>query len=167
MKFPMKKIIFLSFFALLAVGCNKTEPIISKSVAPSPTPAYNYVHQMQIGNQILNVEIANTPATEQQGLSDRVSMDSNQGMLFDFGPSASIDPPFWMKDMNFNLDFIWIFQNKIIGITPNAPAQVKGTSDTTLPLYYPPSPINQILEVNAGWAEKNNVKTGDQTKILN
>ena len=31
------------------------------------------------------VEIATTPAQMQQGLSDRLTMADNQGMLFDFG----------------------------------------------------------------------------------
>ena len=91
-------------------------------------------------------------------------MADDQGMLFDFGPTPA-STPFWMKDMNFNLDFVWIAGNKVVGITPNAPAPLSPTEN--LPLYYPPEPVNQVLEVNAGWAKKNNVSVGDGVNLAN
>jgi uncharacterized membrane protein (UPF0127 family) len=91
-------------------------------------------------------------------------MADNQGMLFDFGATPS-GVAFWMKDMKFNLDFIWIAQNpstgsgQVVGITPNAP-KPNSPSDP-LPDFYPPEPVNQVLEVNAGWTQKNNISVGD------
>ena len=79
-------------------------------------------------------------------------------MLFDF--KQSTQPSFWMKDMNFSLDLIWISQNKIAGVTENVPAP--SNKNQKLPLYSPPSPIDQVLEVNAGWAKKNNIAVGDE-----
>ena len=102
----------------------------------------------------------------EQGLSGRPRLTNSQGMLFNFGTSTT--PGFWMKDMNFDLDFIWIRDGKIIGITPNvpAPAQDKKFDTASLPTYYPPSAVNQVLEVNAGWAEKNNVTVGDAALLM-
>ncbi len=110
------------------------------------------------------VEISTTPAEMQQGLSDRISMTDNQGMLFDFGRQPS-GTAFWMKDMKFDLDFIWIAGGKVVGITadvahPNSP-------NDPLPYYYPPQPVNQVIEVNAGWAKKSNIKTGDDVRLIN
>ena len=160
----MKKIFILLGIPLLAAGCAAQ----STTQSSHPVQLYNYSHQLQVGSQILNVEIANTQAEQEQGLSGRSSMQANQGMLFDFGNSVSTTPAFWMKDMNFNLDFIWINKNKIVGITPNVPRPVncKSADANCLPLYYPPSPANQVLEVNAGWAEKNNINVGDNIELI-
>lgn len=158
-------IIIVSFSA---AGCNQK----TQSPPPPVNQIYDYSHRLQIGAQTLNVEIANTPAAQQQGLSGRKFMADNQGMLFEFsaeGGSASgggngVKPAFWMKDMNFDLDFIWIADDKVVGITsdinhPNALAD-------PLPTYSPPQPVNWVLEVNAGWAKKNNIAVGDVVKLI-
>jgi len=113
------------------------------------------------------VEISTTTAQMEQGLSDRVSMDDNQGMLFDFSATPN-STPFWMKDMKFNLDFIWIADGKVVGVTSDAQAPVgnRKLEIENLPLYYPPEPVNQVLEVNAGWAEKNKIKTGSEVRFV-
>src|SRR5258708_629882 len=103
MKNKTKKINLIAL-VLLAVGCNNH----------TNSPADSYSHSLQIGSQTLLVEIVKTPEQMQQGLSGRPSMMNNRGMLFDFG-SKQTAPTFWMKNMNFNLDFIWISKNKIIG----------------------------------------------------
>lgn len=110
------------------------------------------------------VEVSSTPAEMEQGLSDRAVMDINQGMLFDFGLAPS-KVAFWMKDMKFDLDFIWIKNNRIIFITENA--QAPRPSLENLPLYYPPEPVDQVLEVNSGWTEKNNISVGDAVHLEN
>jgi uncharacterized membrane protein (UPF0127 family) len=179
LKNKIKFLIFGAVLLCIAAGCGKSTPAAQPTPSPTPLPQYNYIHKLEIGSQTLMVEIVNTPASEQQGLSGRSSMDNNNGMLFDFGSTASFAPAFWMKDMNFALDFIWIYQNKIVGVTPDVPKPVNcqpASPDTSqdgslnvncLSLYYPPSPVNQVLEVNAGWAKKNNIKVGGQTNTLN
>jgi len=143
---------------VLSAACNqKTLPPHPAGVIPN-----DYTHTLRIGNQILKVEIAKDPAAMQQGLSGRASMDNNQGMLFDFGSGAPQTPQFWMKDMKFNLDFIWLYKNKIIGITPDVPAP---TNNNPLPLYSPPAPIDQALEVNAGWSRAHGIKVGDEARL--
>ncbi len=119
---------------------------------------------LHIKNQVLKVEVANTPQTQEQGLSDRASLPEDHGMLFDFTNAADKQPEFWMKDMHFNLDFIWIANNKIIGINPNVPAPQKTTDP--LPTYRPPANIDYELEVNAGWSEYHNIQVGDSVEII-
>jgi uncharacterized membrane protein (UPF0127 family) len=88
-------------------------------------------------------------------------------MLFDFGSETEAMPRFWMKDMRFDLDIVWIKDNKIIGIAKNIPKPAAGTADEKLPTYSPPSPIDQVLEVNAGWTDKYKIKTGDEVRYEN
>ncbi len=132
---------------------------------------YNYGTRLKVGSKIILVEVAKTSDEMKQGLSGREKLSDNQGMLFDFGQGASQTPGFWMKDMNFSLDFIWIKDKKIIGITPNVPAPGKnlkpfdklraGSEIKNLKLYYPPSSVDSVLEINAGWTEKNHITNGD------
>ena len=160
-----KKIILLVFL-LLAASCNQKK-ISDKAV---PSPAYDYSHQLKVGGLTLMVEVASDSAKMQLGLSNRESMADNQGMLFDFGADAKVSPSFWMKGMKFNLDLIWIYKNKIIGITADVLAPDVSCSmlhvPCTLPLYSPPSPVDSVLEVNAGWSGRNGIKVGDEVKLI-
>ncbi len=108
----------------------------------------------------LLVETAQTPKQWEKGLSDRDGLTGIDGMLFIF-PQYHV-PVFWMKDMHFPLDMIWLSNGLVVDITRNAPV---GTSDK-LPTYSPRQPINMVLEVDAGWTEANGVNIGD-TLILN
>ncbi len=111
---------------------------------------------LEIRDTSLYVEIADTPEKRRQGLSGRSKMRDDQGMLFIFDNPAS--PGFWMKDMFFSIDMIWIDANGfVVGITKNIPP------DSFPKTFEPPSPVLYVLEVNAGWADKNNISVGDKT----
>lgn len=145
-----KKIILILIILLFfGNGCSK------KTASP-------YSTALEIENKKIFVEIVNTPEKMRQGLSGRNKLNDNQGMLFNFLGSLEKQPGFWMKDMEFDLDIIWIKDKKIIGITPNI-SHPKSINDA-LPLYYPPSDIDMALEVNAGWSKKNKIKIGDEIK---
>lgn len=60
--------------------------------------------------------------------------------------------------MHFPLDIIWIAGNTIVGITQN----ISNDFDPARPRFYtPPVPVRRVLEVNAGFAEKNNLRIGN------
>jgi uncharacterized membrane protein (UPF0127 family) len=96
---------------------------------------------------VIHAEIADTDASREQGLSDRQSLPANHGMLFIFDTPGQYG--FWMKDMHFPLDMVWINADKTVaGVT-------KDLSPSTYPsIFPPPSPISYVLEINAGSAEK-------------
>lgn len=115
----------------------------------------NFPHA-QINKLKIPVEVARTPAEAQQGLSGRESLAADKGMLFIFNKPDYYR--FWMPNMNFPIDIIWISQNTIAGIHKN----VSNQFDPANPKFYtPPQPVNKVLEVNAGFAQKNNLKVGD------
>ena len=154
-----KSFLFISLGAVLLLSAS-----CSHSPAASlPTAPYN--HKMKINDSVLWVDIADTEIKQAQGLSGRQRLAQNQGMLFEFGPTLT-RPEFWMKDMGFDLDFVWIQQNKIIGITKNVPAPAAGTPDSELKLYNPPVAVNEVVEVDAGWAESNHIKIGDEARLI-
>ena len=117
---------------------------------------------LRIGESRLSVEIADTPALQIHGLSGREFLPDNSGMLFKFsGPGQ---PNFWMKEMRFDLDFIWLADGRVVEITHNVPIE-PGVSDTDLKLYAPARPVDSMVEVNSGWANNHNIKVGDSVRL--
>lgn len=129
------------------------------------TDAYNI--PLMIANKKNFVEIAKTEKQLTRGLSGRDKLKADEGMLFVFTSPGHYG--FWMKEMKFDLDLIWIKDKKIIGITAKVSAPVKDKGlrikDNELPVYYPPSGVDLVLEVNAGWSERNGVKIGDEVRF--
>ena len=111
-----------------------------------------------IGNIVVKVKIAESPAEKQKGLSGRNFMRKNSGMLFIFSQPDFY--PFWMKDMEFPIDIIWLDENlQIINIEKNI------TPDTFPKKFMPRLPAKYALEVNGGWSDKNEVKEGINIKV--
>ena len=72
-----------------------------------------------------------------------------------------------MKGMRFPLDLVWINGGRVVQVTPRVPDELPGTPESELPIYSPSRPANRLLEVNAGWAERNGVRRGDPVRLEN
>ncbi len=113
--------------------------------------------QICIKDTCINVEVADTESTRLQGLMFRQPLAQDSGMLFIFEQEGRTG--FWLKNVRFPLDLIWINQDKkIVDIQANAqPCQ--GEDCLT---YYPHKDASFGLEVNAGFAAKHKLRIGDQ-----
>lgn len=116
---------------------------------------------VRIGTQTLSVEVVTTAETITKGLGGRSAIGSD-GMLFVMQKRDI--PYFWMKDMQFDLDFLWIDRDKIVDITANVPAQT-GAADSELRVYAPKVPVTHVLEIPAGDSRKRNIAIGDTVSI--
>ncbi len=114
--------------------------------------------QISIDGHTFTVEMATTMMQQTTGLSFRTSMAADHGMLFVF--SASSVQNFWMKDMNFPLDMIWISGNKVVGFAQDAVPQ-PGDPLWQLKIYSSPDGTDKVLEVVAGTVANDNIKVGD------
>lgn len=148
-------IIFLIFFIVLIVlflFWDKINIFTSKDkVLDQPIFPRKIV---KINDIELEVELANTPYRRRKGLSGREGLLENSGMLFEFPKSGF--HAFWMINMKFPLDIIWIDEYlKITGVEKNI-------SPKSFPKTFRPHwPTKYILEVNAGWTDKYFIKPGD------
>ena len=70
-----------------------------------------------------------------------------------------------MPDMHFPIDMIWISSGKkVVGVSAN----VSNEFDPANPKFYkPPSPAQYVLEVNAGFASRLGIETGDRVTFTN
>jgi uncharacterized protein len=109
---------------------------------------------LKIGNAALNIEIANTDAERIQGLSGRLGLSENDGLLFVFDKEGYYS--FWMKDMNFPIDIAWLDKNKrITHIEKDVlPETYPKTFDSSVQSLY-------VLETKANFFENSKIKIGD------
>lgn len=102
----------------------------------------------------IDIQIADNDFDRELGLMYRKSMEENQGMLFIF-PQETIQT-FWMRNTLIPLDMIFINSKKDIVTIRNA---TKTLSDQT---YASSEPAKYVLEVNAGYCKRFNIKEGDK-----
>ena len=143
-------ILIILFFAVLIfnnINSKSAEPTINKKTTPTVT----------INGHVFQVETATTSAQQAKGLSNRKSLPEKNGMLFLFDRPSILT--FWMKDMRFPIDIIFIKDNKVISIAHNAPPPSSPEED--LPVYSPEEPSDKVLEINAGLSKQYNIKKGD------
>ena len=106
------------------------------------------------------VEVADTLKKRSLGLGKRTSLKKGWGMLFIFGKRKPYR--FWMKDMQFPLDIIWLDNLRIVHINHNAkPANSRDEPEVMTS----PVPVNFVLEIAAGRAEKLRLKTGQRIQF--
>ena len=106
------------------------------------------------------VEIADTLKKRSLGLGKRTSLKKGWGMLFVFEKRKP--HRFWMKDMQFPLDIIWLDNHRIVHIIHNA-KPVKSRDEPEV--MTSPVPVNFVLEIAAGRAAKLRLKTGQRMKL--
>jgi uncharacterized membrane protein (UPF0127 family) len=112
------------------------------------------------GRVRFSVEIVDTPQTRTRGLSGHAPLGELEGMLFLFdAPSVQ---SFWMKDMLFDIDILWIRDGKLIGWVADAKRPVPGQM---LPIYRSPSACEWVLELPAGSARRFALAIGDSVRV--
>ncbi len=120
--------------------------------------------EIKVGDTAVKVEVVKTTEERSKGLSGRESIGENEGMLFVFD-QASSSPSFWMKDMEFAIDIIWINKDKVVKIHKNVRPPEEGTTQDKLLIYRPDTPVEYVLEVKANFCDTNEVKVGTKVDL--
>lgn len=110
----------------------------------------------KIGAVSVNVEVVESLPAQQRGLSGRPSLSPDSGMLFVYKDKDIRH--FWMPDMHFPLDVLWISDSAVVGLQENIPF---ASTNGSVPLFQSNVPVDMVLEVNAGWIAQNKAKIGD------
>ena len=107
----------------------------------------------------LVIEIVDTPELRTRGLSGRESLEPETGMLFVF-ENQSDNNCFWMKDMKFSIDMIWMNDKKqVLNVTENV------IPDTYPESFCPDGPAKYGLELNSGGAKQAGIMSGVTLKF--
>lgn len=134
----------------LALGCERGEPpAAGEPAAPRA--------RVTIGVHVIDAEVADTPARKQRGLSGRAALPEGRGMLFLYGEPGLHG--FWMPDMRFDIDILWIRGGRIVHV------ESRVSKDEPARVYRPREPADLVLELPAGTAERRGFRVGDAVEV--
>ncbi|MFA6797535.1 MAG: DUF192 domain-containing protein [Candidatus Paceibacterota bacterium] len=110
---------------------------------------------IKINEKIIKIDISDNDCKRTLGLSGRKELKNDTGMLFVFQKEGNHG--FWMKDMNFPIDILWIDGDfNITGIE-------KSVATSTYPEIIGGNyQAKYVLELFSGFSEKNNIKVGNK-----
>jgi uncharacterized protein len=144
-------VVATSILVLILGFLNRNEEMWQKN-------AESGVKTLKIGEITLNVGVASTDAEREMGLSGKSGLAENGGLLFVFDKEGYYG--FWMKDMNFAIDIVWLDKNKKVTHIEN------NVSPETYPkIFNSPVPSLYVLEIPAGFLVKNKIKIGDTAEF--
>ena len=106
---------------------------------------------------IFLAELAITQKEKELGLSFR-KKKNNFALLFWYDKIS--EQIFWMKNMNFAIDILWIKNNEVVWVEENVPAPNKLFKQANIPTYGHGVFANKVLELPAGSSKKNKIKKG-------
>ncbi len=141
-----------------ALASSTAELASSTSQVSAPAATTLLTVDVSTSRGDIHAMIAADEASRERGLSYRASLPADAGMLFVFDEPGQYG--FWMKDMNFPLDMVWIGADKtVLGVT-------KDISSSTYPeTFSPPSPVLYVLEINADAAARFGLATGTPVRF--
>lgn len=106
---------------------------------------------------VIDIEVADTDQRRARGLMYRKSIPANAGMLFIHDVEMILS--FWMKNTHISLDMIFVnADKKIVTIHTNTKPMQEWSYASTEPALY-------VVEVNAGFCAKHNIKNGDRIEF--
>ena len=111
-----------------------------------------FAKQVVIDGHVFSVQMVTSETDMQKGLGGQESICKKCGMLFQFSSPGEYD--FWMKNMRFPLDIIWISQGKIVHLEKNVQPSFAG-------ILTPKTSADQVVEINAGNVDLFGIKIGD------
>lgn len=114
--------------------------------------------KIQIGSQNIIAYVAFSEEEKRKGLSGKSGLGENEGMLFVFEKPGKYG--FWMKDMLFPIDIVWIKNKKVVGWEENILPPSPQTKESELKIYYPPQDVDLVLELPAKKSSSLNLKEG-------
>ncbi|WP_254839701.1 DUF192 domain-containing protein [Natronomonas marina] len=146
-----------------------TDATTETGATPTPTGIHASYEQTTVtvvdtetGDELGRVEaaIADNGTLRATGLSETDSMPDDRGMLFLYDTGQ--DLTFWMKNMSFGLDILFVHGNGTIESIHHAPEPEAG-EDGTGQTYAGQG--QYVLEVNRGWADERGVEAGDRIEF--
>ncbi len=102
--------------------------------------------------------VSDTEALRQKGLSGSSGLGAGEAMLFVFD---SPEPAgFWMKDMLFPIDMVWIGDDfRVVTVAARV------SPDTYPRVFYPKAPARYVVELASGTADRIGFREGDAASV--
>src|SRR3989344_6137269 len=149
----MKKVLLASALLLILVGgvVLAQNYLKTKTLLPFKENA-----TVTINGHKLELTVADSQEEKEIGLSETNSLPQEKGMIFLFEKPGLYS--FWMKNMKFPIDIIYINNDQIVTIQNNVQPVKEQESPT---VYTSTEPADKVLEIQAGLAKTYGFKKGD------
>ncbi|MDD5165997.1 MAG: DUF192 domain-containing protein [Candidatus Omnitrophica bacterium] len=118
-----------------------------------------FLRKVCFTNFCVDAEIADSPDKRAKGLMFRKDLGEGNAMLFVFEEEQW--PKFWMKNVAFPLDMIWISEDKRITDIKTNVLPCRDYCESIVSK----SKASYVLEVNAGFASRNGIKIGESVSF--
>lgn len=116
---------------------------------------------VKIGEHEFKVEISDDFSERALGLSGHEVLRDDEGMIFVF--PITMKQQFWMKDMLYPLDFVWIHDEKVVSINENIPHPSANNGE--IARVSSGVRVNKVLEINAGVIDQLGIQVGDTVEF--
>lgn len=118
---------------------------------------------IQIGDKKVYVQVANTIGRQYTGLGGREQLLPYGGMVFPYAPARRV--AIVMREMQFPIDIIWVYEGNVIDIAPNVQPE-PNVPEERLTIYNPRLPADMVIEVQAGFSEQYGITIGDSVQVI-
>lgn len=118
--------------------------------------------KVRIGESLFAVDVAVTEPQKQKGLGGRETLENDRGMLFVYDHRERYE--FWMRNMRFALDIVWIDNDTVADITTHVPPPSETGGQPRI--VTPNTPVDKVLELNAGAVEQFGISVGDTVEFI-
>ena len=154
----------ISLFLMMSSLSNTTERYENFLKGVESIPNNGYLQAKVIINDFdLRVYLAVTNDQQVNGLSVKDHLNENEGMLFVYEQPTR--QGFWMKDMKFPIDIIWLDNNgTVVYIRDNLQPCII-TFPFLCPIYIPDKDSLYVLETVSGFAKKHSIKIGTHADL--
>jgi uncharacterized membrane protein (UPF0127 family) len=110
---------------------------------------------IRIGDAVFLVDVMDTESERQRGLSKKTELCPNCGMLFVFDKVDIYQ--FWMKDMYFDIDVVWIRDNEVVEVRKSI-SHAFGEQE----IFAPHAPVDHVMELPAGTIDAARIVIGQR-----
>lgn len=170
-----KRLLLLSLgLSLFLIGCSSSGEMSSPTTGSAPSTPDSQptdvvtrpqgqmlpiTAEAHVRGQRILLEMARTPQQQAIGLMFRDDLPDDRGMLFPFDPPRPVN--FWMRNVRFPLDMIFLRDGEVRAIAPNVPP----CTTATCPTYGPEDVVDQVIELKGGRAAALGITVGDTITI--
>ena len=136
-----RRVFWLAAWMLAACGCSHAQDNIC------------------LGRTCFSVETMRTDEERTRGLMFRRELAEGRGMFFVFDQEDIY--PFWMKNMSFAIDILWLDKDQRVVFLQSdvPPCRTEACS-----VYTPSAKAMYVLEIPAGAAAKSGIRAGDAVR---
>jgi len=150
------------FLPVISAQVDKAKEVNQTPVINIPLLTKNGYRQVNVAvnNVKLVADVAVNEEQKTKGLAIKENLSENEAMLFVFATAGN--HAFWMKDMKFPIDIIWMDSNKTVVHVEHS---LEPCTPVSCQIYQPNSNSLYALETIAGFANKYNVIDGTKMQF--